>query len=170
MIQTQTLYYNNQDNVENECDEEREGIIHDIIDDIYQEINNNNVISIFEESYTAFIEFLKFNVLIEKSYDMDENINKYSKLYINSLYDVIYSKASYEEELLNDFIYDEDGDFFEYYKNYMPSKNISVVSDLNQIHTELENIVFSLHNLNLLRDYVLKIANLYIILITENDD
>lgn len=162
----QTLYY---DNEECKCDE-KENIIHDIIDDMYQDMNNKNVISIFEESYVAFIEFIKFNILIDKSYDMDENINKYSKLYINSLYGVIYSKASYEEELLNDFLYDEDGDFFEYYKNYTPSKNISVVSDLNEIHKELEDIVFSLHNLNVLKDYVLKFANLYIILTSENDD
>lgn len=165
----QTLYHDNQD--KEECERsEREEIIHDIIDDMYQEMNNKNVIFIFEESYTAFIEFLKFNVIIDRSYDMDENINKYSKLYINLLYDVIYSKASYEEELLNDFIYDEDGDFFEFYKNYTPSKNINIVSDLNEIHTELENVVFSLHNLNVLKDYVLKFANLYIILTSENDE
>lgn len=162
----QTLYH---DNEECKCDE-KENIIHDIIDDMYEEMNNKNVISIFEESYVAFIEFVKFNILIDRSYDIDENINKYSKLYINSLYGVIYNKASYEEELLNDFLYDEDGNFFEYYKNYTPSKNISVVSDLNEIHKELEDTVFSLHNLNVLKDYVLKFANLYIILTSENDD
>ncbi len=157
-----------------------EHILHNIIDDmslfyknnIYHNdlvdshnINNKNVISIFEESYMAFIHFLKFNILIEKSYDMDENINKYSKLYLNLLYDVIYRKASYEEELLNELEY---GDFFEYYKNYTPSKNINIVSNLNEIYNELENIEFSLINLNILKDYVLKFANLYILLTNDN--
>jgi hypothetical protein len=127
------------------------------------------VLSIFEESYKSFIDFLKFNVLIERTYDLDENINKYSKLYINLLYGVIYDKASYEEELLNDFINDEDGTFFEFYKNYTPSKNITIVSDLNSIHSELNDIEFSLQNLNVLKDYVLKFANLYIILTSEYD-
>lgn len=144
-----------------------EEMIKDIIDNMYKDMNNKNILSIFEESYVDFIDFLKFNVLIERTYDYDENINKYNKLYMNLLYGLIYSKASYEEELLNDF---EDNDFFEYYKKYIPSKNITILSDLNELYNELENIVFSLHNLNILKDYVLKFANLYIILTSENND
>ncbi len=161
----QTVDYDENASTSNVNDE----MIHDIIDDIYNDINNKNVLSIFEESYKSFIDFLKFNVLIERTYDLDENINKYSKLYINLLYGVIYDKASYEEELLNDFINDEDGTFFEFYKNYTPSKNITIVSDLNSIHSELNDIEFSLQNLNVLKDYVLKFANLYIILTSEYD-
>ncbi len=161
----QTVDYDENMSTSNVNDE----MIHDIIDDIYNDINNKNVLSIFEESYKSFIDFLKFNVLIERTYDLDENINKYSKLYINLLYGVIYDKASYEEELLNDFINDEDGTFFEFYKNYTPSKNITIVSDLNSIHSELNDIEFSLQNLNVLKDYVLKFANLYIILTSEYD-
>ncbi len=172
-----TLYHDNYDNEESKCDE-KENIIHDIIDDMclyntnetYEEMNNKDIENIFKKSYVDFIDFIKYNILVEKTYDIDENIDKYSKLYINLLYDVIYTKASYQEELLNDFIYDEDGSFFEYYKNYTPSKNITIVSDLNEIHKELEDTVFSLHNLNVLKDYVLKFANLYIILTSENDD
>ena len=167
----QTLYHDNE-----ECDE-KENIIHDIIDnmclyntnEIYEEMNNKDIENIFKKSYVDFIDFIKYNILVEKTYDIDENIDKYSKLYINLLYDVIYSKASYQEELLNDFIYDEDGSFFEYYKNYTPSKNITIVSDLNEIHKELEDIVFSLHNLDILRSYVEKLANLYIILNNEDE-
>ncbi len=162
----QTLDYNKTVHSEDDINNE---IIHDIIDDIYQDVNNKNVLSIFEESYKSFIEFLKYNILIEKTYDLDENINKYSKLYINLLYGVIYDKASYEEELLNDFINDEDGTFFEFYKNYTPSKNITIISDLNTIHSELNDIEFSLENLNILKEYVLKFGHLYIILTSEDE-
>ncbi len=155
---------------ENDCTSDvKDEMIHDIIEYMYNDINNKNVLSIFEESYKSFIDFLKYNVLIERSYDLDENINKYSKLYINLLYNVIYEKASYEEELLNDFINDEDGSFFEFYKNYTPSKNITIVSDLNAIHSEINDIEFSLQNLNVLKEYVLKFANLYIILTSEDE-
>ncbi len=160
----QTIDYKESDCTSDVKDE----MIHDIIEYMYNDINNKNVLSIFEESYKSFIDFLKYNVLIERSYDLDENINKYSKLYINLLYGVIYDKASYEEELLNDFINDEDGSFFEFYKNYTPSKNITIVSDLNTIHSEINDIEFSLQNLNVLKEYVLKFANLYIILTSED--
>ncbi len=154
---------------ENDCTSDvKDEMIHDIIEYMYNDMNNKNVLSIFEESYKSFIDFLKYNVLIERSYDLDENINKYSKLYINLLYNIIYEKASYEEELLNDFINDEDGSFFEFYKNYTPSKNITIVSDLNAIHSEINDIEFSLQNLNVLKEYVLKFANLYIILTSED--
>jgi hypothetical protein len=162
----QTFYQNKESEYE---DNTKNEMIHDIIDDIYDDMNHKNIETIFEESYQSFIDFLKYNVFIEKTYDLDENINKYSKLYINLLYDVIYNKASYEEELLNDFINDEDGDFFEFYKNYTPSKNINVISDLNSIHCELNDIQFTVQNLHILKDYVLKFANFYIILTSDNE-
>lgn len=158
---------------ENEKENEKENnintdIINDIIDEMYNDIdiddnndNNdidyNNVKSIFENSYNEFISFLEFNVLNEDSYDKNENINKYCKLYLNLLYDVIYSKASYQE----DFINDKNGDFYEYYKNYITSKNISAVTDLNKIHIELNDINFTVSNLELLQNYVLKFAYIY---------
>ncbi len=153
---------------EEKCENDKSHIVYDIIEDIYEKsLIINNIETIFEDSYISFIDFIKFNIIIEKSYDLDENIDKYSKLYINLLYDVIYSKASYEEELLNDL---EDGNFFEYYKNYTPSKNIKIVSKLNNYHSEINNIQFNLHNLDILKSYVVKFAKLYILLISENEE
>jgi hypothetical protein len=149
---------------------DKSNIVYDIIEDIYENsLIINNIETIFKESYISFIDFIKFNIIIEKSYEQDENIDKYSKLYISLLYDVIYSKASYEEELLNDFINDEDGNFFEYYKNYTPSKNIKIISELNNYYSELNNIKITLHNLDILRLFVLRCAKLYISIISENE-
>jgi hypothetical protein len=36
---------------------------------------------IFEDSYVSFIEFINCNILSTESYNQDENINKYTKLY-----------------------------------------------------------------------------------------
>ncbi len=139
-----------------------EDIIHDIVDTIYENVEiNNDIKNIFENSYVEFIQFIYLNVLNENRYDINNNINKYSKLYINLLYEVIYTKASQEEELLNDYINDEDGSFYEIYKNYTPSNNQNIVSELNILYSELETITFTKNNLELLKSYVSRFANLY---------
>ena len=45
------------DHKENDCESDvKDEMIHDIIDEIYDDINNKNVLSIFEESYKSFID------------------------------------------------------------------------------------------------------------------
>lgn len=152
-----------EDSCEDSGEDINSSIVYDIVDDIYKNINNNNIKDIFEDSYVSFIEFINCNILSTESYNQDENINKYTKLYINLLYNIIYMKASCEEELLNNMDYS----FFEFYNNYTPSKNIRVISDTNTIYNELDNILFTISNLHILQDYVYKFVNLYIYLINE---
>ncbi len=128
--------------------------IFDNIHDVLSKNVNVNVKELFDVSYTLFESIVK-NELKE------EEIQKIVSYYVSQLYEIVYSKASYQEELLNDYINDEDGHFFEYYQNYTPSKNQEVVSHLNEILEDMNTMVFNIDNIDYVKNYVEKFIYLY---------
>jgi hypothetical protein len=133
---------------------EQMDLIFDHIQDILTKNVNVNVKELFESSYTLFESIVKNEV-------KEEEIQKMVSYYVSQLYEIVYTKASYQEELLNDYINDEDGHFFEYYQKYTPSKNQEVVTHLNEIIEDINSMNFNQDNFDYVKNYIQKFIYLY---------
>jgi hypothetical protein len=128
-------------------------IIEDLIVTLDDSINSN-VNIYFENAYELFHSILKNET-------DGTNIQKMIIFFISQLYDIIYLKTSFNEELLNDHINDEDGHFFEFYRDYTSSKNQEVVTHLNEIMSDMESMVFTKDNIDYIKNYIDKFIYLY---------
>jgi hypothetical protein len=98
----------------------------------------------------------------------DEDQELHSRIiydFITELYEWVYSKAcEYESILLHDYLYDEDGHFFEFYKNDSHYIYQDIVSDLNRLFDNVKSVNYTLSNVITIRNYIAEIIRLYLMI------
>ncbi len=114
-----------------------------------------NIPKISATIYQLFYEMIR---------DEDEKFHSQMTYdFISELYEWVYVKAcEHESILLDDYLYDEDGHFFEFYKKDSHYVYQELISELNLLLDHVKSVNYTPSNIIDIRDYIAEIIRIYL--------